>query len=97
MAEKKALPHPATSADEYLYDIAMSLRTMTQALGALTATAVTAGPETDEVELREQVKKIATRDAKQAAAKVAGEAVGPVTVETVETVPPSRPVGGTRK
>jgi len=97
MAEEKNLPHPATSADEYLYDIAMSLRKMTKALGALTATAITAGPETDEVSLREPTKTPATRDAKQAAAKVAGEAVGPVTVETVETVEPSKPVGATRK
>lgn len=35
MDEQRRLPQPATHADEYLYDIAMSLRTITQRLAVL--------------------------------------------------------------
>jgi hypothetical protein len=66
MDEQRRLPQPATNADEYLYDIAMSLRTITQRLAVLNVlvhripqTPVVPEPvegtEGEEVELKEPV------------------------------------------
>lgn len=59
--EERKLPQPATNADEYLYDIALSLRAVVGVLAAmptLIQQAQSAAPasEGDEVELKEPEK-----------------------------------------
>lgn len=104
MAEQK-LPTPATSGEQFTHAAVMELRKLNATLDKLLKAMAPAEPEGDEVELREPEKKATTRDAKQAAAKVADEAVGPVTVETkrpgertqVDIVDPAKSVGSERK
>lgn len=108
MAEQK-LPTPATSTEMFTHAAVLELRKLNKNIEALTDTVNRAFfppeepvPVIEDVELREPEQKSDKpphRDAKQAAAKVADEAVGPVTVattdpksgkESVEVVQPSK-------
>ena len=93
MAKQKLPSAPATSGEMYMAAIVEEIRELNSNLNKLLG-----GTEhiaDDEVALKEPAKAT-TRDAKQAAAKVAPEAVGPVTVETVEVVEPKKPIGSAR-
>lgn len=102
MADEIKLPHPATSSEMFTHAAVLELRKLNDNIERLinlfqgiAQPEQVASTEPQEVALREpEPKKPRHRDdAKKAAAAVATDAVGPVTVETVEIVPPSSEEG----
>jgi hypothetical protein len=89
MADQK-LPTPATGIEMLTHAVVLELRKLNANIEKLIGAQESA--QAGEVTLKEPAKPT-TRDARQAADKVAKDAVGPVTVETVETIDPKKTKG----